>query len=236
MPDLYSLIIGTVIGGILSSMGYLYQKRAERKKKLNQVLYTMLEVWHIVFVAMKFRNGYVWEQLQGYLAHNGIHIPETDEYIDEFIRKQSIALLDDLIERRKNVTGKDFHEKYNEALHDISSTYPILAYEISRNQSVEKILEFLDSYFDKAKHFAANEEEQKFASILKNKLKNKMSEESIDKLEKDLFKVAWKSGFWNWMKTKSKVKNKKNQRIYDEGNFNEIINLISDPKKALDNA
>ncbi|OAN64194.1 hypothetical protein A8B79_12670 [Balneola sp. EhC07] len=230
--EVFSIIIGAIIGAFISSISYYFKRRQEHKKKLNKILFTMLEIWGIVYLISKIDEQDLLDQYQKFLRKKGVDVSYSDEE-NSIINYALKEFRNHLLEQRKNLSGKDLQKIYNEAIQEISFSYPILAYEMNKDRGLEKVLNFADQYFEKANQAFdfESEEELKFWQNVKQYFKSKIAEDILGSLEDDIKNIAWKSSYNNWFKARKIINRKKNQVIlsdnFMEENMQEIIKMVA---------
>lgn len=140
-------IAGTFIAAILSSAGYLYRVRTERKKSLRKVLYLLLEIRHTVITRLFDPNAATEEYLKEMskrLADRGIK-PDNDEIPRDYR---------DLIKNHFNNIfvsfQSDLDEKmltpFEEALLEMSTITPALAFQLRGREKLDSLAGHTNQY------------------------------------------------------------------------------------------
>lgn len=191
---LISVVIGALLGGSLSAIGFYFRSKREIKENINNSLFHLLEIWLLlamvkVTTSEKFHSILI-DRIKYNFPHEDIGENET-----ALIKEGMVNALPILTSMEvSNFNGK-FIDKYKLSVNELAKIYPLLSFELNRNQMLIKFLGAIDKLTSGAS-MAENEE-----AIVIN-VRNFMLTESLKDLENDLLKLASKSGYLNKKKTK----------------------------------
>jgi flagellar biosynthesis GTPase FlhF len=215
--EIYTLVIGTFLGAFFSSIGYLLKRRTERKKILNQSLFSLLEIWLQINKIVNIDPAEVVKQIKEYINKKspGSNINEKDQASIIMVIK---IVKDIIVEKEISKKNESLETLFYNTIKEISSYSPVLAFELNKDHSIKHILSLIDEYIKSA--FANIEQKQpedlnNIKQFIKDKIQEKLMRETLNSLESDLKKVAWKSSILNYYKVKRLVKDKK-KFIIDE--------------------
>lgn len=229
--ELSVLIIGALLGALISSTGYLLRRRTEKKKVFNQSLFSLLEIWSQINKIVKVDPANFVEQLKGYISkkYPDVKFDEKDSVSFVLIVKVFKNLI---VEKELSKNNESFEQLFYETIKEISFYSPVLAYELNKEHSIKHILSIIDQYInsisaiiDSNQLTDLNNKKQ----LITDKLQEKIMKETLLSLENDLKKVAWKGSIRNYYKVKKLLKEKKNIIVVDDTFFDSYIpELIKD--------
>ena len=228
--ELSVLIIGALLGALISSTGYLLRRRTERKKVFNQSLFSLLEIWSQINKIVKVDPANFVEQLKGYISkkYPDVKFDEKDSASFVLIVKVFKNLI---VEKELSKINESFEQLFYETIKEISFYSPVLAYELNKEHSIKHILSIIDQYInsisaiiDSTQLADLNNKKQ----LITDKLQEKIMKETLLSLENDLKKVALKGSIRNYYKVKKLLKEKKNIVVDDTFFDSYIPELIKD--------
>lgn len=216
--DLIVLIIGTLFGALISSIGYFYQRKTEKKKVLNKSLFSLLEIWSQINRIVNLNPDYILERIKAYINKK---YPENK--LDENDQTTFILLLkifkNIFIEKELSKNNESLETLFYQTINEISLYSPVLAYELNKEHSIKHILTWIDEYIKTMFNTLEKNPTPEINSIkqfVQDKLKEKILKETLDSLENDIKKVAWKSSILNRYKVQKLLKEKKKFIIDDK--------------------
>lgn len=183
---LLSVVVGAILGGLISSFSYHYKLRAEVKGKINEALFHLLEIWSLIGM-MKFIQSDVFldsfiNRLKKKFPKENIN-QEAEAKIKIGIAKGIPILIGAQAENDNSYT-----HKYSSAVNNLASTYPITAFYFCQNQILIKYLESVDGLLQDEVVTSSDE-------LLMQNLKNFVNNDAFEEFEKDLVSLAKKSGY-----------------------------------------
>ena len=145
--ELSVLIIGALLGALISSTGYLLRRRTERKKVFNQSLFSLLEIWSQINKIVKVDPANFVEQLKGYISkkYPDVKFDEKDSASFVLIVKVFKNLI---VEKELSKNNESFEQLFYETIKEISFYSPVLAYELNKEHSIKHILSIIDQYIN----------------------------------------------------------------------------------------
>ena len=217
--EILLVVIGIILGSIVSFISYQYKSRQEFKKKINEALFCLLEVWGTIGL-VKFLQSEIYarkliERIRYRFPHENISKNDEKSIIEEMIR--SIPLI-------MNIHGNEsVLDKYNIAIRNLSSILPVVAYELTMNQFLIKYLDGLDVLIKSDENIDGYE-------MFINQFEKFVYSESYVELEKDLKKLAFKSSLLNSFVVRKRISriNKRMNNILPEA-LDEYIDMVVKP-------
>lgn len=221
-----AVIIGALLGGAISAASFYFRNRREVREKVNESLFQLLEVWSLIAMirvvgSKKFHSMLVSRIKDKFPYEN---VGENEE---KSIRDGMIKALPFLTGMGEGRFDSRFINKYKKSVNELAKIYPLLAFNLNRNQM---LIQFLGAFDKLASSLPTSESDM---AILEN-ARNFMLSESFEELESDLIVLASSSGYRNKKETKLYIKRIKNrldgmpQEIFDAY----IENVISPAVQA----
>lgn len=211
-------MIGAFLGAFISSIGYLLKRRTEKKKILNQSLFSLLEIWSQINKIVNIDPAEVVKSIKEYINKKSpdSKLDETDQATFLMIIKIIKSVI---VEKEISKNNESLESLFYQTIKEISFYSPVLAYDLNKDHSIKHILSLIDEYINSA--FINIDRKQpddlnNIKQFIKDKLQEKLMKETLKSLETDLKKVAWKSSLINLYKVNRLLKKKKNIKIDDE--------------------
>ncbi len=195
-----SIIVGGIIGAVISFLGFQYKLRIDRIEKLNIALYRLMEVWVLIGTAKLIRSKNFIDKLSNEVIKS-FPAEKIDETIKENIKEGMLLATPLLISIDKN---ESFLDKYSSSVSELASIYPIKAFEMNSNQFLMKYLKNIDALKNQEPDSQTNH-------IIIERLRDFALEDAFKEFENDLKYLAKKSGIWNYfflLKRVSRIKQK----------------------------
>lgn len=198
-----AVVIGALLGGAISAASFYLKSRKEVREKINEALFQLLEVWSLVAMIKvigsdKFHSMLI-SRVKDNFPHENIGKKEEDSIKDGMVK--ALPLLTGMEERRFD--GR-FIDKYQKSVDELAKIYPLLAFNLNRNQVLIQFLGALDKLASEA---PMNKED---FEVLEN-VQDFMLSESLEELEADLIILASLSSYRNKKATKATVNRLKNK-------------------------
>ena len=223
-------IIGTLLGTLISSIGYFYRRRFERKKVINQSLFSLLEIWSKLNKILKLNPDEYVNRLREYMIkkYPNYNLGANNHEAYNLIIK---ALQNSMIKNGLFNDNKSLLILFDQTVKDISTYLPVLAFELYKDHSIKNILseidDFTNSIFSNIElRPAENTVEAK--QFVTDFLQDKIIKKSLELLESDLKIIARRSGIINRFKVKKLLKEKKNFEFDDNFFDSYIPGIIND--------
>ena len=201
-----AVVVGALLGGAISTASFYLKNRKEVKEKINESLFHLLEVWSLLAIIRvsssdKFHSVLV-DRIKERFPHE--KIGENEKAL---IKEGMIKALPLLTGMESSDFDNSFLIKYKSSVNELAKLYPLLAFDLNRNQMV---INFLGSLDKLASESPLNEVD----SAMLDSSREIMLGKSFENLESDLITLASSSGYRNKKetklyigKTKSRLKN-----------------------------
>lgn len=211
-------LLGVIVGWILNEVSFLIRTRHQDKRRLKEVLFNLLEVWHY----LKISNPEIIIDTLVNVVSVRYRVPNNGvSFLKEFYRDFFNDFLQNFIKKNINKLKK----RYENSITYLAQIDPYLAYKLSEKTS---IYEYIDTFEKKIKnleeniskdHFSFNKEE---LESMKSLLSSFIIKDSIKDIENDIKKIAKKINFLYGIKISKRLKK------YDQF-------VIKELNKKLDN-
>ncbi len=181
-----AVILGALLGALISLIGFTYKSRLEVKIKVNTAIFHLLEVWSLIGMTKSLQSE---DFASKFISRIKVKFPK--ENIGKDAEIEIISGIQDAIPLivEPKLGGDDYWASYSAAVNDIASIYPIYAYQLNKNQMLIRYLKSVDSLM--AKHEASEIDE-----IMIESVKNYANQGAFDEFEKDLKNLSKKLGFF----------------------------------------
>ena len=197
-----SVIIGALLGSGLSAIGFYFKSRREVKEKINQSLFQLLEVWSLIAIVKVTSSDKFHTKLLGEIKDKFPHENITEN--DKKLLKEGMVKAMPMIAGVDAKLDGQFLIKYKTSVNELAKIYPLLAFDLNRNQMLIQFLGAIDKLVVDSP--ISDKEEAQLANM-----RNLMIEETFRDLEKDLLTLSSFSGYGNKTKTKSHINRIKNR-------------------------
>tara|TARA_Y100000296_G_C5176296_1_gene260278 strand:+ start:486 stop:1205 length:720 start_codon:yes stop_codon:yes gene_type:complete len=192
-----AVVVGALLGGAISTAGFYFKNRKEVKEKINESLFQLLEVWSLlamirVISSDKFYSVLI-DRIKAHFPHEKI-----DENESELIKEGMIKALPLLTGMEAGGFDSSFLHKYKSSVNELAKIYPLLAFELDRNQMLINILGSIDK-------LASEPLKSEGEIAMLGSIRELMLGESFEGFESDLIALASSSGYRNKKKTKLQI-------------------------------
>ncbi|WMN59946.1 hypothetical protein NI389_00510 [Pseudoalteromonas xiamenensis] len=215
-----SVIVGAILGGLISSAGFLLRTKREIKEKVNESLFQLLEVWSLVAM-LKFSNSdsfskQLVEEIKVRFPAENIGENEKDIIMQGMVK--SIPMM---MGNRESLDGHSL-EAYKSSVKELAKIYPMLAFDLNKNDMLINLLSYIDT-------IASDQISSSEEALLSN-MKAFMFTEALSDLESGLLELSKLSG----KKTKKDVEqriariNKRLEKLPSSA-FDEYIDSVIAP-------
>ena len=192
-----SVVIGAMLGGAISAASFYAKNRKEVREKINEALFQLLEVWSLIAMiriigSEKFHSMLI-SRIKANFPHENIGKKEEDSIRDGMVK--ALPLLTGMEESRFD---SRFIDKYQKSVNELARIYPLLAFNLNRNQM---LIQFLGALDKQASESPMNEGD---LAVLES-AQDFMLSESLEELEADLVILASSSGYRNKKATKATI-------------------------------
>ena len=226
-----SSLIFIGFGWFLNETSQWFRLRKEDKKKLKQVLYSLLETFYLFSLS----HPEYYKDVIDSVSRKVIEMFPKETQTEEIKNYLSSFYFDILKEVLKPVWINRLPEiknNYQLSINELSNIDPILAYQISGNTSIFEYFKEMETLLKEFKGFLEkNKTSSNVVQLLTDKVKSTLFNEAINDLENDIRKIAWKINPVVWYNSQKTIKYRK-ETIKKESKekidkfFNEIAKLI----------
>ncbi|MGK0270019.1 MAG: nucleoside diphosphate kinase [Cocleimonas sp.] len=140
-------VFGLLVAALLSSAGYLYRSRLEGKKSARKVLYLLLEIRYAVKASLFDVN----EMSAKYIAHyvsrmQAKGMPIKKEEMEAMMLDTIKSHFENVISALKTDVENRLLPPFEEALMELATVAPVLAYRLRGKEKVEALVDLTKSY------------------------------------------------------------------------------------------
>lgn len=228
---LISSLICIGFGWFLNETSQWFRLRKEDKKKLKQVLYSLLETFYLFTLShpeyYKDVIDSVSRKVIGMFPKE-IQTEEIKNYLDSFY----FDILKEVLEPVWINRLPEIKNNYQLSINELSNIDPILAYQISGNTSIFEYFKEMETLLKEFKGFLGkNKTSSNVVQLLTDKVESTLFNETINDLENDIRKIAWKINPVVWYNSQKTIKYrketiKKESKEKSDKFFNEIVKSI----------
>jgi hypothetical protein len=212
--------IGIVFGWTLNQLGQWFRTRQEDKKNLKIVLFYLLET-NFVFIRSDF-DKYIKKFMSK--VYSKIPLNEHTEEVKTLIQTIHSFIITNYLKPDLLKEIKIVQENYQNSIKTLAAIDPLAAYYLSGRTNILETFDTIEKLFVNIEELFPNEQNeikigasQVFAIIKPDLFKT-----SLDDLEKDIRKIAWKINPYVWLKSIQAIKrlkaniNKKMDKEFDK--------------------
>lgn len=198
-----AVVVGVLLGGAISTVSFYFKNRKEIREKVNESLFQLLDVWTLIAMikvtgSEKFQSTLI-DRIKQQFPHEMVGENEKS-----LIKEGMVKALPLLTGIESSSFGSQFLTKYKASVNELAKIYPLLAFDLNRNQMLIQFLGALDKL---ASETPVNEKD---IAVL-NCAREFLLDESFEDLERDLIRLASSSGYRNKKETKHHIKSMKNK-------------------------
>lgn len=219
--EIISVIVGALLGGAASAIGFYFKNKREEREKINEALFQLLETWSLISLVKVISSEKCYTKLINRIQETFPHesISEKDRSVIKTGMVQSLPILTGMT---AGIDGQ-YLSKYQSSVNDLAKIHPLLAFDLNRNNILIRLLGAIDK-------LAADNHPETNNDLNVSNLKNFMLDEAITSLESDLLKISSVSGRANKRKTRTRIINNQNKlnKIPDDI-FDDYINAVIAP-------
>ncbi len=201
-------LFGVLVGWLLSEGGKLFADKKQNKRKLNKLLFYLLELRYRFARQLSLENDMnkYLEVLKKKLNEMGVDVSDSEVSEGNIIMK---PMIEKLIEEIKQETGDlgPLSTSIDTILNELSEVDPFLAYELNGQHNIKGRLESAKNYISNVKSL-----ENKIPFDIGDIINPKLTKELLNDLEDSIDKIAGRVG----KKIRSAAKAKINKMDMDD--------------------
>lgn len=218
-----SVIIGALIGAIISLIAFQYKERKGRIELINISLFHLLDVWKTLAIAGFMLSDSFMQKLVDRIKARFPQENISKEDETELKRSLISAIPAIILAGRADDMGS-LASSYNESIKKLATIIPIMAYQLQGNV-------FLLAFLNALEKIPATPEEKEAMQQIMSQLHSLMYIETCSQLEDDLKYLAFKSGVLTWISTRRYIAETKERRVQLESveTVDSIIDQFVDP-------
>ena len=200
-------LVSVIAGWLLNEFSYYFRRRLEDKRVLKNVLFNLLEVWHI----MKADNpDLAVETMLNILSKRFPDVFENKSVLDSW-KPFYRDFAEDLARQITTEEVSSVKQKYNASIDALTKVDPLLAYKLSGKLFVHRYLELLNNRVSELKigifNIPANENiADGPVKYLRQIVEPMILDEEIETLEGEILEVARRISLITYIKTNRKLK------------------------------
>lgn len=205
--DLSTAIVGVLIGGALTAIGFLYKRRLDNLTIRNRSLYSLLVMYRSVNLASinAMELGKLMVETLNELVPESKSDPEI-ESVEQLYGELLSALLSNSAE-----TEESLLQMYIDAVEDLSKVDPVLAYRLSANAGLKKYLALADEETAKIRSKASadlTEDDMRYVKACHDESANLATREVIRELKIDLLLLSVRCGLLQFISVARRLRRK----------------------------
>lgn len=198
------ILVGVFAGWFLNELSYYFRCRREDKRKLKEVLFNLLDIWHL----MKANNPDLLiqitiDKLVGRFP-DAFKSKEVLSFLKPFYQDFADGLMQQIV--NKEISG--IKERYETSVNSLAKIDPLLAHRLSGKLSVQDYLETFNERLNNVKNVfldAGGSQDTMAFETIRAELKPLVMDEVVKTIEDDIKDVAYKIGIMTWMNTLQKL-------------------------------
>ena len=198
------ILVGVFAGWLLNELSYYFRCRRQDKRKLKEVLFNLLDIWHL----MKANNPDLAVQ---------ITIDKlTGRFPDAFRNKEALLFLkpfyhdfaDGLMQQivSKEISG--IKERYEISVNSLAKIDPLLAHRLSGKLSVHDYIKISNERIENFKRVISNfgtSDDLNALESLKQMVRPMIMDDVTKTMEDNIKEVSCKISVLTWFKTERKL-------------------------------
>ena len=228
-----NIIVGTIIGALLATLGYFYKTRKEQQRTLKKALFHLLEIWYTIRIPTLLNAKFLLQHYANAFRNRfpNVEISNEDEALMGKLMGQQIGIF------LKHAYQKPIHlsSSYQEVIQNLSGDAPILAFELNGNSNLQTALASLDQYWREIENDVRDEKEKVFVKEFESMVNSFAHQDVLGNLERDLRRLGRRIGISMWLRVSWKLRNQKrtqNKMIKDV--ISSILNEVNKTVAALE--
>lgn len=190
-------LLGVLLGGLLTALGFMLRAHFAHRAKLNQALYTLLELYRVIVVTSGIDPH---RAVSAYFKALKKHFPDAeDPNVRAHVEPMLLKMLANVLSSSTADYEKSAEERFGAACMDVAAVSPMLAARINGNRYLKLALPALDEYLQSVRSLIQGSPDAVAASDKTSSLvRSKVSSKFIAELQKDARHLAWRCGFVTW--------------------------------------
>lgn len=229
---IFLIILGALLGGVISFAGYLFRLRVDRKRVLNKALFDLLNIWFVIQRVVEFDVDYYVQKYKDFIHKQSPEAELPKPIADIF--GQALTSRVNEIKKETKQGDRTLQEIYIDSVNAISCYSPVLAFNINKKVSLDDIDSIVDDYFKDITPTFQNlvtEDDLNQISSISSTIKQESNLVILKYLEDDLKYLALRCGLRTRIRVRKKIARSKKSKYKDKF-FNEFMEKIM---KSVDN-
>ena len=195
--EIVESLLGVLLGGLLTAVGFMLRAHFAHRAKLNQALYALLELYRVILVTSGIDPR---QAVSAYFKAIKKHFPDAE---DPNVRAHFEPMMLKMIANIFSSSTADYEtsveERFTAACMDVAAVSPMLAARINGNRYLKLTLPALDEYLESVRSLIQESPQAVAASDTTSSLvRSQISTKFIKELQKDARHLAWRCGFVVW--------------------------------------
>lgn len=225
-------VIGVVLAALMSSAGYLFRNRTERKKSARKVLYLLLEIRHSIIASLFDPDEATEKYFVHYMARlNTKGIVANPEDLTDSLRAMVSGHFYNMTSSLKTDIETRLLNPFEEALFEMASVNPVLAYQLRGKEKLEKLVAHTNQYQSKVTEQVEVGIVEEWAREVMLELSNELKEEALNELSEtlnnDVLTLAKACGWLDHRKCKAVLdKAASNKNKYDFEDLDKSVDKL----------
>ena len=220
---------GILIAARLSSAGYLYRVRLESKRSARKVLYYLLEIRHAIIISSMdpdVGTDKYFEHFVQRMKNKGLPLEKED--MEKIFSEKICEHFNNVI----STSGTDIEKRlvipFEEALLDMATVNPVLAYKLRGKEKIEKLISHIGTHQETVTEtFIPMIDEEWVKDVLLETSRNagdEVERELYESIDEDILLLAKYCGSSDYSNSKAAlVTGLNNSNKYDYSEFDKHI-------------
>lgn len=204
--DLMSTAVGLVLGAVLTGAGFLVKTHFERKAKLNEALFSLLELYRLVAFATGIDVRRIihvtYDELEKQLPGQG------REASANVYRSQILNMMAEILSSQWENFDKTIGQSFSATCAGVAAADPLLAARINGAQFLKGCLPAIERYNDNVREMVAAESD---ASIIDANermhalVQANTNKKYMERLQECILMLAWRCGIGTFVRCRFSI-------------------------------
>ncbi|USD64103.1 hypothetical protein [Vibrio sp. SCSIO 43136] len=210
-----SVVIGILLGAVISFISFQYKERKSCRERLNKSLFNLLSVWASIVVNSTIHSDLLKDALVNALKRKFPNERMPDNFTDELAK--GLRGMFPVVDQH------ELYNKYHASVESLAEIDPLLAFQLSNNK-------FLIDYLKTLHEFSIKEESDEKSGVFLDSFSSFAYKESMLEFEKDLLKLSRLLGKKQECEVKERIANKKKKMTkIPDADMDEYVSQVFDP-------
>jgi hypothetical protein len=226
----YIGLTGVGLGILFSGIAYFWKIRAEQKRIINKILYSLLEVRHQIklnYLSVPKMRQYYLNFLNNYFEKN--HLPKNQ------VPKEILTAIESHFKRlisSLRMPNNHSTDKYQELITQLAGTKPLLAFKLSSIDIFSSLIETQNSYKDQLPELLTGVDFTQQIEDLSENLNDDATNQLMNEINRLIMLVTFNCGLYTFiyfyiamkLSKKPEIKLTDEEKLAIENSLTEFLN------------